>query len=89
MIEQLLLAAVSLAVGVGIGSPIGAYVGAKVIKRDLKKEVSGYIVNELPHLLESEEFKQKGRELARVFIRELITIGLEELGIKEKVKDNE
>jgi len=62
----------------------GTYISSKIMKRELKKEISGYILNEIPHLLESQEFKDKARSLARAFVRELITIASEELGLKEK-----
>jgi len=58
----------------------GTYIGSRIIKHELKKEISAYIRNELPHLLEDERFKAKTRSLARAFVRELIAIVSEELG---------
>ena len=81
MIQQIL----STLLGVAIGSPIGAYLGAKIVKRDLKNEISGYIMNDLPHLLKSEEFKEQARGLARVFFSELIDVVSEEL--KKRAKE--
>jgi len=78
VIEQVLANLVTMVIGVSVGT----YLGAKIMKRELKKEISSYILNEIPHLLESQEFKEKARNLARIFIRELGTIIKEELGLK-------
>ena len=53
------------------------------MKHELTKEVSHYIMNELPHVLASEDFKHKMRELARSGIRELWNIIMEELGVAD------
>jgi len=76
-VEHLLLTLVVTVFGVSIGS----YLGAKVMKRELKREVSAYLTNELPHLLESEEFKVRVRGWIREMVREAVAIGKEELGI--------
>jgi len=52
------------------------------MKHELTKEVSHYIMNELPHVLASEDFKRKMRELAHSGIRELWNIIMEELGVE-------
>lgn len=83
MIEQVLVNFATLIASVSVGT----YLGAKIMKRELKKEISSYILNEVPHLLESQEFKNETRSLARVFVRELITILSEELGLKKKKKN--
>lgn len=80
MIEQILIPIFTTVVGVAFGT----YIGAKIMKKELMKQISGYIMNEVPHLLESEEFKDKARELAHVFIREVIEIVCEELGLTKK-----
>ncbi|MDI6847183.1 MAG: hypothetical protein QMD23_03520 [Candidatus Bathyarchaeia archaeon] len=51
------------------------------MKHEPKTEITKYIQNEIPHLLESPEAKAKARELARTFIHEVWNIMIEELGI--------
>jgi len=51
------------------------------MKRELKKEISSYILNELPHVVESQEFREKLRKWFRGLLREIGTIIKEELGI--------
>jgi len=77
MLEELLLTSAATVFAVSIGS----YIGTKMIKRELKKEISTYITNELPHLLESEEVKARARGWVRGLVREAIDVGREELGI--------
>lgn len=79
MIEQVLVNLATMIVGVSFGT----YLGAKIMKRELKKEISSYILNELPHVVESEEFRQKMREWFRGLLQELGEIIKEELGLKE------
>jgi len=81
MIEQILINLATMIVGVCFGT----YLGAKIMKHELTKEVSRYILNELPHVLASEDFKRKMRELARSGMRELWNIIMEELGVKNEV----
>jgi len=81
MIEQILINLATMIVGVCFGT----YLGAKIMKHELTKEVSHYIMNELPHVLASEDFKRKMRELARSGMRELWNIIMEELGVKNEV----
>jgi len=78
MIEQVLINLATMIVGVCFGT----YLGAKIMKHELTKEVSRYIMNELPHVLASEDFKRKMRELARSGLRELWNIIMEELGVE-------
>lgn len=75
MIEQILINLASMVFGVTVGT----YLGAKIMKHELTKEVSHYIMNELPHVLGSEKFKAKMRDLARAGLRELWNIIMEEL----------
>lgn len=75
MIEQIAINLATMVVGVTVGT----YLGAKIMKHELTKEISHYILNELPHLLESENFKAKMRELTRSGLRELWKIIMEEL----------
>ena len=82
MIEQILINLATMIVGVCFGT----YLGAKIMKHELTKEVSHYIMNELPHVLASEDFKRKMRELARSGIRELWNIIMEELGVENSRK---
>jgi len=77
MLEGLLLTTAVTVFAVSIGS----YIGTKMIKRELRKEISTYITNELPHLLESEEFKDKMRGWVRDLVREAVAAGREELGV--------
>ncbi|MDI6904452.1 MAG: hypothetical protein QMD13_03025 [Candidatus Bathyarchaeia archaeon] len=63
------------------GVTFGTYLGAKIMKHEPKTEITKYIQNEIPHLLESPEAKAKARELARTFIHEVWNIMIEELGI--------
>jgi hypothetical protein len=79
VIEQVLVNLATMIVGVSFGT----YLGAKIMKRELKKEISSYILNELPHVVESEEFRQKMREWFRGLLQELGEIIKEELGLKE------
>ena len=79
MIEQILINLATMIVGVFSGT----YLGAKIMKHELTKEVSHYIMNELPHVLASEDFKRKMRELAHSGIRELWNIIMEELGVAD------
>jgi len=81
MIEQILINLATMIVGVCFGT----YLGAKIMKHELTKEVSHYIMNELPHVLASEDFKRKMRQLARSGMRELWNIIMEELGVKNEV----
>jgi len=37
----------------------GTYISSKIMKRELKKEISGYILNELPHLFENQGLRSK------------------------------
>jgi hypothetical protein len=76
-VEHVLVNLATMVVGVSLGT----YLGAKIMKRELKKEISSYILNELPHVLESQEFRQKMREWFRGLLRELGTIIKEELGL--------
>ena len=78
MIEQVLINLATMIVGVCFGT----YLGAKIMKHELTKEVSRYIMNELPHVLASEDFNRKMRELARSGLRELWNIIMEELGVE-------
>ena len=80
MIEQALVNLGTMIVGVLLGT----YIATKITKRELKKEITHYIINDLPHLLENERFREQARNLARVFIRELGTIIKEELGLEKK-----
>jgi len=66
-----------------VGVCFGTYLGAKIMKHELTKEVSHYIMNELPHVLAGEDFKRKMRESARSGIRELWNIIMEELGVNK------
>ncbi|MBS7270664.1 MAG: hypothetical protein KIH10_17735 [Candidatus Freyarchaeota archaeon] len=83
MIDQILTNVIPMIVAVSLGT----YIGSKIMKRELKKEISRYLANEIPHLLENEEFKKKGRELLRVFVKELITVISEELGLKRVTEE--
>lgn len=82
MIETFLLDLLKLTIGVCIGS----YLGVKITKRELKGEISSYLTNELPHLLETKEVKFRIRELAHVFFQELISVITEEE--KEDAKED-
>jgi len=62
-----------------VGVSFGTYLGAKIMKHELRREITNYIMNEVPHLMASEEFKKQARELARTCIREIGTIIMEEL----------
>jgi len=75
MLEQV---AINLATMV-LGVTVGTYLGAKIMKHELTRELSRYIMNELPHVLASEQFRSKAREMARSAIRELWNIIMEEL----------
>ena len=79
MIEQILINLATMIVGVCFGT----YLGAKIMKHELTREISRYIMNELPHVLASEDFKRKMRGLARSGMRELWDILMEELGVKQ------
>ena len=81
MIEQILINLATMIVGVCFGT----HLRAKIMKHELTKEVSHYIMNELPHVLASEDFKRKMRQLARSGMRELWNIIMEELGVKNEV----
>jgi len=78
MIEQAVINLASTLLGVTFGT----YLGSKIMKRELTKELSKYLLNEIPHLLQTEEFKERARDLARVFIRELGSVIYEELKAK-------
>jgi len=80
MLEQI---AVNLATMV-LGVTVGTYLGAKIMKHELTRELSRYIMNELPHVLENEQFRSKARKMARSAIRELWNIIMEELGVKNE-----
>jgi len=58
VLEQI---AINLATMV-LGVTVGTYLGAKIMKHELTRELSRYIKNELPHILESEQFRVKARE---------------------------
>jgi ketopantoate reductase len=75
MLEQIAINLLTMVLGVTLGT----YLGAKIMKHELTKEISHYIMNELPHVLESEQFKVKARRMAHSAIRELWNIILEEL----------
>jgi hypothetical protein len=79
MIEQVLVNFATVVVGVCLGT----YLGAKIMKRELKKEISSYILNELPHVVESEEFRLKMREWFKGLLQEIGTIIKEELGLNK------
>jgi len=79
MIEQILINLVSMVFGVTVGT----YLGAKIMKHELRKEVTRYILNDLPHVLADEKFKAKVRELTRTGIREFWNIIMEELEAKK------
>jgi hypothetical protein len=87
MLEQIAINLLTMVLGVTVGT----YLGAKIVKHELTREISHYIMNELPHVLESEQFKGKAREMARSAIRELWKIIMEELGVKDEQerRDNE
>lgn len=78
VIEQFLINLVTMIVGVSIDT----YLGAKIMKHELRREITRYIVNDLPHVFESEQFRSKMRGLVRSTIREFYVIIAEELGVK-------
>jgi hypothetical protein len=80
MIEEIVINLVSMVFGVTVGT----YLGAKIMKHELRKEVTRYILNDLPHALADEKFKQKTRELTRTAIREFWNTIIEELGVEQK-----
>lgn len=82
MIEGVLIGLLVGLVSTVFGVVFWAKVGYKITTKQMKEEITAYIKNDLPHLLESEEFKEQARNLARVFVKELITIVSEELGLK-------
>ena len=57
MIEQILINLATMIVGVCFGT----YLEAKIMKHELTREISRYTMNELPHVLASEDFKCKMR----------------------------
>jgi len=79
-VEQVLVNLATMVVGVSLGT----YLGAKIMKRELKKEISSYILNELPHVVESQEFREKMRKWFRGLLREIGTIIKEELGLRDR-----
>lgn len=80
MIEQVLINLASMVFGVTVGT----YLGAKIMKHELRREVSRYILNDLPHVLESPQFKAKAREMAKAAVREFWNVVMEELGVESK-----
>ena len=78
MLEQVAINLLTMVLGVTVGT----YLGAKIMKHELTREISRYIMNELPHVLADEKFKAKAREMARSAIRELWNIIMEELGVE-------
>lgn len=82
MIQEVLQSLIVTAVAVAIGSIIGS----KIVKHDLKKEISGFLQNEFPHLLASPDVDFQIRKLAHIFFQEALSVILEEPEDDEEVE---
>jgi len=79
MIDQILVNLFTTLMGVTVGT----YLGTKIMKHELSKEITKYLLNDLPHLLElyskDTECRRRVRAVIRSSLRELGEIIYEEL----------